>query len=121
MGLRGKCEVAYWPNPPGGLPTLRYTLRGRSYEFPLPSRGWLSLMEVAAVLGTSDVQVWRWVQGDKPRFRVRREGRRWWVSASDLARYLDRTGAPAKGIFLGTPRKRRKTGTARRASKKRAV
>ena len=91
MTTRRRLEVAYWPNPPGGLPTLRSYLDGRVYEFALPSRGWLSVAEVAAVFGVSVVTVWRWLQKDRPRFRVKHKDGRWWVSASDVARHLERT------------------------------
>jgi hypothetical protein len=100
MVERSKLEVAYWPNPPGGLPTLRRTLRGRVYEFALPAHGWLSVYEVAAVLGKDPATVWRWIQGENPRFAVKRKGGRWWIKALHVARYLKQTRPTEKGTFL---------------------
>ena len=97
MATRRNLEVAYWPNPPGGLPTLRSYLNGRVWECALPSRGWLTMAEVAAVFGVNVSTVWGWQNDkDKPRFRTKRDGFRWLVSASDVARYVDRTRKPTE-------------------------
>lgn len=116
MPSRPTYEVAYWPNPPGGFPTLYRRTQHRVYEYQLPERGLLKIAEVAAVFGVTTKTIWRWSSpqrpGERPRFRVVTVNGRRGIRAGDVLRYLAKHGGPkvrrgrlgaraARSIFLG--------------------